>query len=175
MARIPIKDLKDAYRKAALDTVKDLAGIVEAKAAEIIAAEAIDRGDLLASSEIELDKERPRAVVRWTADHAAPVHFGSRPHWAPFAPILAWVKRNLRRFETTSGETVDMIRPQGRLAERARRSPDKVAMRVARAIQAKIAREGTGPVPYASKAAAEANRRAATVFAANLEKRLGGT
>lgn len=167
-----IRQIREAYRKAARDTVRDLANVVLERGSQVIQEEAIDRGDLLSSSEIELDKEKPRAVVKWTASHAAYVNYGTRPHWPPLAPILAWVKRNLARITSTSGQPMDVIRPSGRMAERARKSPDKKALQVARAIQAKISREGTAPVPFANKGADEARRKAASTMKANIKSRL---
>lgn len=168
------RQIREAYNKAARDSVKDLANIVLERGNAVIQEEAIDRGDLLSSGEVEVEKERPRAVVKWTAKHAIFVHYGTRPHWPPLEPILAWVRRNLARYTNTSGNAVDAIRPSGRVADRTRKSPDAVIMRVARAIQAKIAREGTSPVPFALKGAAEAKARAPTILRDNLNNRLKG-
>ena len=163
-----LRQIQEAYRKAARDTVKDLANIVLERGNAVIQEEAIDRGDLLASGEIEVEKERPRAVVKWTAKHAIFVHYGTRPHWPPLEPILAWVKRNLARYTDTSGKAVDAIKPSGRMVERTRKSPDAVAMRVARAIQAKIAKEGTSPVPFAIRGAAEAKQKSSSLLRDNV-------
>lgn len=168
-----MRQISEAYRKAARDTVKDVGNIILERGNAVIQAEAFDRGDLLSSAELEIDKELPKGVAKWTAKHAVFVNYGTRPHWPPLEPILAWVKRNLARFEDSGGKTVDVIRPSGRMAERARKSPDSVAMRVARAIQAKIAREGTSPVPFALKGAAEGKLRATSILTENIKKRLG--
>jgi hypothetical protein len=61
------------------------------------------------------------AMIVVDAPYAALVEVGSRPHWAPIGPLLYWVQRKL-------GVT----------------NP-KTAYAMARAIQIKIARQGTKP------------------------------
>lgn len=167
-----LRQVKEAYRKAGHDTLKDVGNVILESGNEVIQREAFDRGDLLASGEVKIDKENSSGIVRWSAKHAPFVNFGTRPHWPPLGPILAWVKRNLVRFQDTSGKSVDVIRPGGSIAQRARKSPDSTALRVARAIQAKIAREGTAPVPFAHQGAAVAKQKMPTLLKENIDRRL---
>lgn len=167
-----IREIRRAYEAGIKDGLRDIGNVCLEQASEIIAAEAVDRGDVLASGQVEAPKRRS-IVVKWTAAHAKYVNWGTRPHWPPLAPILAWVKRNLRRFTDTSGASRDVIKPSGRIAERARRAPEAVALRVARGVQAKIAREGTAPVYFAQKGAREAMRQAPGLLQAALDERLG--
>lgn len=149
-----IREIRKAYEAGLKDGLRDVGNACLTHASAIIAAEATDRGALLSSGEMDEPSKRS-VVVRWPVPQAKWVNYGTRPHWPPFAPILAWVKRNMRRYTNHSGERVDVIKPSGRIAERASRSPDRVAQEVARAIQAKIAKEGTAPVYFAQRAAAK--------------------
>lgn len=152
-----LREIRKAYEAGIRDGLQDTGDACLEKASSIIADEAVDRGDLLASGEVDAPEARS-VTVRWTAAHAKYVNWGSRPHWPPFAPILAWVKRNLRRYVTSTGERVDVLKPSGQIRERSRKSPDSVAEEVARAVQAKIAREGTAPVYFAQRGAQHASR-----------------
>lgn len=42
------------------------------------------------SSEIDIRKAQVIMKIGPTADHAAFVRYGTRPHWAPIAPLKAW-------------------------------------------------------------------------------------
>lgn len=133
------------------------------EATRIIEREATDTGDLKGSVEVRRPHDGLR-IVAWTSNHALPVHYGSRPHWAPIAPLIAWVRRNLARVTLRSGKRVDIIRPSPRMAERATRSPDAEILRVAHAIQAKIARDGTAPVPFVPRAWSKVKPRSAGIM-----------
>jgi len=74
---------------------------------------------------------------------------GSRPHWPPLAPLIAWVKlrgmQGLRRRATSQQKWVrDRIRELGTR----RSTPVDAAEEVARAIQRSIAKRGTRPRWY---------------------------
>jgi hypothetical protein len=93
------------------------------------------------------------------APHAAPVETGSRPHWPPLEPLIAWVK--LRGFQglaspkkqrrlpgtTTIGHAQSVA---GSIAglERDGAVPIDAAEQVARAIQVAISKRGTKPHWY---------------------------
>lgn len=149
-----IREIRKAYEAGMKDGLREAGQECLSAASAIIAAEATDRGTLLSSGEVDDVKQRS-VTVRWPVPQAKWVNYGTRPHWPPFAPILAWVKRNIRRYTMTSGERVDIIKPSGQMKERAGRTPDAVAQEVARAIQAKIAKEGTAPVHFAERAAGQ--------------------
>lgn len=93
------------------------------------------------------------------APHAAPVNNGSRPHWAPLAPLIAWVKlrgmqglRSDRQISRLPGTTTARVAKgvAGMLRSREVRGPAgympiDAAEEVARAIQRSIAKKGTKP------------------------------
>lgn len=86
---------------------------------------AVDTGELRRSVETEFDEDG--ATVAVTAPHAVFMEYGTRPFTPPLAPLVAWVERK----GMANG-------------------PD--AIRVARAIQRKIAREGIAPRNFFAKA-----------------------
>lgn len=150
MAKVPIRDLKARYLRGIENGLDDVADAFLMEATQVISRDAVDTGDLLRSSEVE--RKPAERIIRWTSSHAAYVHYGTRPHWAPIAPIVAWVRRNLARITLTTGERVDVLKPTTRQGERATRSPDATILRVAYAVRAKIAREGTAPVAWVPRA-----------------------
>lgn len=170
-SRRSLKDIERLYRKGLDDGVAEVAEAFLDEATRIIEEEAVDQGTLKNSSETRKPEPLVR-VVAWTANHAAFVHYGTRPHWPPLEPIKAWVRRNLARVTTTAGKNVDVIRPEGRMAERARRSPDKVIEQVARSIQAKIAKEGTAPVPWVPRALSRVKPKQASILSDAIKRRL---
>lgn len=168
-----IREIRRAYEAGIKDGLRDVGNACLNEAAGIISAEAVDRGDLLASGEVDEPSQRS-VVVRWPVPQAKWVNYGTRPHWPPFAPILAWVKRNIRRYTATgSGASVDVIKPSGKLKERSRRTPESVAQEVARAIQVKISKEGTAPVYFAQRAAARVRPTVSATLKDAVNDRLG--
>ncbi len=84
------------------------------------------------------------------APHAAPVETGSRPHWPPFAPILAWVKlRGMQGLGKSRSRHAKTIARQIREMGSGRSTPVDVPAQIARAICAAIAKHGTKPHWYA--------------------------
>ncbi|HEX7464106.1 MAG TPA: hypothetical protein VF382_04320 [Actinomycetota bacterium] len=95
------------------------------------------------------------------APHACAVEVGSRPHWVPIAPLIAWVK--LRGFQglsspaqmkrlpgTTTGEHARSVAGQLAAAEQDDGStPVNAPIQIAYMIQAAIAKRGTKPHWYA--------------------------
>jgi hypothetical protein len=91
----------------------------------------VDRGTLKSSVHVEaLPNGSPRIVI--DAPHAAQVELGSRPHTPPLAPLVEWVRRHRLAFGMKAN-------PRGQEA-------DFVA--IARAIQRKIALNGTKPTYF---------------------------
>jgi len=97
------------------------------------------------------------------APHAAPVETGSRPHWPPLAPLIAWVKLRGMQALNARGE----VKPSKRLAGttsrrhalavgfqlgllRVQRGVADIGdpVRVAKRIQLAIAQHGTKPHWY---------------------------
>lgn len=145
--------------------VAALAREVLSEAEAIISKEAIDTGDLLGSGEV-VRMGRFHWRVKWSSRHALPVEFGSRPHWPPFAPILGWVQRNLRVrvFTGGSGEKVRVGTIKPRLTRGTVKARDAEVERVARAVQASIAKRGTKPVRFATRAVRLAAARSEAVM-----------
>lgn len=104
--------------------------------AEIIARAApVDRGTLKSSVHVErLPNGSPRIVI--DAPHAMEVELGSRPHTPPLAPLVEWVRRHRLAF--------------GMRADARGQEADFIA--IARAIQRKIARDGTKPTYFVRNA-----------------------
>ena len=115
-------------------------------------------GELRESVHSESDARGARTVV--DAPHAVPIEVGARPHWMPIEPLLAWVKlraaqglltpRQIGRLPgtTTQAHAISMA---GRLQgmERDGALDVNAPLRIARAIQAKIAKTGSPPHWYA--------------------------
>ena len=86
------------------------------------------------------------------APHAAPVEVGSRPHWMPLAPLIAWVRLRgaqglLSRRErgrlpgTTTRAHADGIASQFRAMEKGGALDADAPVQIARAIQRAIAKK----------------------------------
>lgn len=168
---LSIREFRARYTRGIENGLDDIADDFLNESTLIIEREAIDQGTLKNSSEIRKPREGLR-IVAWTANHALPVHYGSRPHWPPLAPIVAWVRRNMARVILRGGRRVDVIRPSPRQAERATRSPDAEVLRVAHAIRAKIARDGTAPVPWVPRAWSKVKPRSAKSLQAAIDEAL---
>lgn len=114
------------------------------------------------------------------APHAAAVNNGSRPHWAPLEPLIAWVRlrgtqgllseRQVSRLPGTttasSAKGVADMLSQREVRGPAAYSPVDAAVDVARAIQLAIANHGTKPHHFIEKAMPELN----AIFADELRK-----
>lgn len=171
------RDWQRRFLDALSEGLDDIAEGVEFVATDIVAAEAIDEGSLLKSFKVRKPEKLKREIAA-TARHAVFVEFGTRPHWPPLKPILEWVKRNLIR--TESGLEFKAKRGRRLRATRDQRIEAKVGpvvvkvhpehLRVARAVQAKIARDGTPPVAYMRRAAAMVARKASTIIRQAVER-----
>lgn len=139
------REIRERMRRGVDLGVQRLAEAALLEATGIIRDEAFDEGTLARSGEIRKEEDFVR-VLAHTAEHARYVHDGTRPHWPPLEPIKAWVRRNLA--VTDDGETV--LKPG--VGTAVRRAPADAVERVARAIQAKIAVEGTDGVFFQLRA-----------------------
>jgi hypothetical protein len=90
--------------------------------------------------------------IRSDAPHAAPVETGSRPHWPPLAPLVAWVKKRgaqgLKKRPgrgTTTEAQARGISGMLQAMESGGALDTDAPEQVARAIQRGIARAGTKP------------------------------
>lgn len=107
--------------------------------AELVAQSApVDRGAVKGSAHVE-DGETVRIV--FDAPHTGIVELGSRPHVPPLGPLIAWVKRHRAAFGI-AGKGTARNKATGRFEASAE------VVGIARAIQAKIAREGTKPTYF---------------------------
>lgn len=112
--------------------------------------------------------------IRVEAPHAAAVEIGSRPHWVPLDALVKWVKlrgmqgldrkfsqrnantpRSIQRMLNTDGKYGPTTREMARIVARELKkyeqngsSPINAPEQVARAIQKKIAAQGTKPHFY---------------------------
>lgn len=104
------------------------------------------------------------------APHAAPVETGSRPHWPPLAPLVAWVKKRgaqgltktgrVKRGKrvgkgTTTAEHAKSIAGMIKAMEQGGSVDSGAPEQIARAIQRSIARSGTKPHWYMRSAIPE--------------------
>ncbi len=167
--RRPLKEIRARFVKGMSEGLDEVAEAFVDEATRIIEQEAVDRGTLKNSVEVRRPKKLVR-VVAWTAEHARHVHYGTRPHWAPIEPIMAWVRRNLRTVILTSGKRETMIKATPLL--RTVKAPDSDIKRIAYAIQAKIAKEGTAPVPWVPRALSRVKPRQATIIAEAVRRNL---
>jgi hypothetical protein len=104
------------------DVVKEVTLNIHTKAVDnIIEAGHVDTGELIQSSGFEF--KEGVGYVYFSAPHAPPTEYGSRPHYPPIKPLIGWARRKLGL-------------------------SDKNAKSVAYAIQHKIAKEGTYPMRY---------------------------
>jgi hypothetical protein len=106
----------------------------------------VDTGELRRSVHaVRVSEAESRLVV--DSPVAGIVEVGSRPHWAPLGPILAWVRRHRMAFGLKRPRIIRMGHFQRALrgVGFAVTTPDLEAIRVARAIQASIAKNGTRP------------------------------
>lgn len=111
---------------------------------EILASVApVDVGTLKSSMHVEGGIMEPRIVI--DAPHAATVELGSRPHMPPLQPLIDWVKRHRASFGIKGKGSV-----RNKSTGRFEASAEVVA--IARAIQRKIAREGTRPTYFVRNA-----------------------
>ncbi len=135
---------------AALD---DLAGQVE-RGAKRKAPK--DRGDL--SRKITIGKPAPAVrTIGANVPQAAPMEYGTRPHWPPVTPIREWVWRNRAKFGVST-------RPQA----------ERVAFMVGRA----IARRGLKERRYLRASLAQViqgARETVMLYARRLVKRVMGS
>lgn len=134
----------------------------------IISDEAIDEGTLLKSGFAERIEPFTYRVA-YTAAHAPSSEFGSRPHWPPLEPILGWVRRNVRaRTGRYGGAKARIVRIKPAANERLGRLRKDEQLRIAKAIQAKIARKGTEPVRFLTRARNAVAPKAGQVIAAEI-------
>lgn len=115
-------------------------------------------GELRESIHAERSQGGARTVV--DAPHAVPIEVGARPHWVPIEPLLKWVKlraaqglltpRQVGRLPgtTTQAHAVNLA-GQLRAMERAGSLEVDAPMRLARAIQTRLAKSGSRPHWYA--------------------------
>lgn len=173
-ARDQVDNWTTRFERGLEDGLYQVAGEIVEASKPIIAAEAIDTHTLLDSTEI-VQVGRLHWEARWNAAHAAPVNDGSRPHWPPLDPILAWVKRNVRLVPQATDEGPS-LKPQFKPRQRAgtKRVADPEALRIANAIRATIAKKGTEPVNFKERAIRQVEPRMQTIIDENVRRALDG-
>jgi len=151
--RVEVKGLRETQKKME-QVVKDLAAqrgsklwSTIAKATMLVQRDArknapVNTGRLRASIVPEVRGVYPatvKGVVGSKVKYAAAVEFGSKPHWAPIAPLIRWV--HLKKLAGTYS-----IRTHRRTGGKATQAAQDES--VARAIRFKIAHYGTRARPY---------------------------
>lgn len=89
----------------------------------------IDTGAPGIKGSFRVTPRRDGAVLDTTAPHAVFMEFGTRPHWAPIGPLLAWAERKER----------------GAIRSRKKRLASDEVKALAYGTQRKIAERGTAP------------------------------
>lgn len=89
------KDAATAVQQGVQDALLDAMGAGFNRSQDIIAAEATDRGTLLQSGIPPKVLPDGSVISGYAAQHAPFVDKGTRPHWAPAAPLVAWARRVL--------------------------------------------------------------------------------
>lgn len=112
------------------------------------------------------------AEIMFDAPHAAAVDQGTRPHWAPLQPLVEWVRRHLNLFDIGAPPKLSNVRKAStktilRFKARYADYEDSIN-KIARGIQAKIAREGSEPTHFLSGA----TKMLAAIKAAVIRKNL---
>ena len=121
-------------------------------------------GELRESIHAETSPEGSQTIA--DAPHAAPIEVGARPHWIPIEPLLRWVKLRAaqgllspRQVGRLAGPTTQAhaISVAGQLhaMEKGEALAVDAPMRIARAIQAKLAKVGSRPHWYARESLPE--------------------
>lgn len=126
--------LHAAHRKASFDAAGPTLRRVVKKSP-------VDTGLFKSSWQIATELSRngqENVVIRNDAPHAGVVEGGARPHWPPLQPLVEWVERNAAKLGF-----VNPRRFRGRASLTAEQKAH--AYQIARAIQAKIARQGQKP------------------------------
>ena len=116
----------------------------------------VKRAVPVAFGELRESVHREGTKIVIDAPHAAPVETGSRPHWMPLAPLIAWVRlrgaqglltrrQRSRLPGTTTRAHAEGIASQFRAMENDGAIDADAPVQVARAIQLAIAKKGTRP------------------------------
>lgn len=125
-----VAKLPEKFQAAAIVGLRSSAArLVGYTVEEIRKAEAVATGELMRS--VRSYSVQDGAVVVVEAPHARHVEWGTRPHWAPIAPLIDWA-----RMKAGPGASDTEIRA------------------IAFAVRAKIARDGTAPRRFFAKASA---------------------
>lgn len=152
--------------------IKRVAKAIVDEGGAYIERHAFDRGDLLASGEVE-QKGTAHYRAKWTSAYAKNVHDGRKPGSKPppFKAILGWVRRNLSYtiFQGLSGTTRTYAFKAG---EGRRVTNEKLLEQVAWAVRAKIARDGIPPKPFAVHASQRVGPKAAGIVNAEIRRYL---
>lgn len=130
----------------------------------------VKRNVPVAFGEIRESVHAENETIVVDAPHAAAVNNGSRPHWAPLAPLVEWVKQRgmqgllserqrSRLPGTTTRAAAEGVAAMLRAHEvDGSHSPVDAAEQVARAIQRAIASKGTRPHHFIEKTLPELRR-----------------
>jgi hypothetical protein len=104
----------------------------------------VDTGQMARSYEVV--RTPTGARLQNTAEHAAFMEYGTRPHVAPLEPLLAWARRKLRGMGKPGGGK------QGPIKRYSKDEKERAAQALARKAWRKIARFGTEPRGFHARA-----------------------
>lgn len=137
------RDLMKKFR--AIEEKRPAAVVRGIVSAVLLGAEVVARAE---PKDLGILKQSTRGVPQSTggyilvdAPHAGIVEMGSRPHWAPIRPLIAWAKRHGA-------------------------ATDSDAYRMAKAVQVKISRVGTAPTYFMRKSLPKLKR----ILAAEIDR-----
>ena len=140
----------DKMEEAMSKTIRDIMDLIMEYASDAITEGPYHDGYLLDSGVVYMI-EPLRGIVGFTAKHARPVEFGSKPHWPPPVPIYEWCRRKLgesgRPMTETDENTQLLFRiafPRGRSLGRRMSNAEKAF----RGVYRKIGTKGTEPQPF---------------------------
>lgn len=88
-------------------------------------------------------------------DYGNYVEFGTKPHWAPLQPLIRWVEQKLQPHILAIGVdfSTGSARPTGKATKQLRGDArQREILRIARAVQVKIARKGTDAQRFVASA-----------------------
>lgn len=154
--------VKRAWKRTALD-LKDK--IIETSQDLIAAGPYFD--GMLHGSATWFQKDEMTWFVGYTAPHAKPVEFGSRPHWAPPFPVYDWCRRKLGLAGRVLSEMDTDLLFAIAFGRRKAKTP---AERAFSAIYKKIGVKGTEAQPFLRPAVEMARPQVSRFYIKNLAK-----
>lgn len=163
---IPKSRVVTGFKRAWARTALDLKDKVIETSQDIIVAKSFFDG-ILHGSATWFQKDEMTWFVGYTAPHAKPVEFGSRPHWAPPFPVYDWCRRKLGKFGKVYSEVDSELLFAIAFGKRKARTAAEKAFA---AIYRKIGIKGTEAKPFLRPAVELARPWVGRLYTKNLTK-----